>query len=139
MSAWEGASFEVYESVVTYEGPSSLSLEERVLNGTVLKDIKNACDDISAHFKSLDIHLTKCIFYFKHDSMGDLNLLYATNIKTWEFSSPYTLGDSELKLTIPVSDLALKQLIKLHNTWPQTAIMRGGKQQIFCPFCEQHI
>ena len=40
-SAWDSTSnTEVYESVVTYEGPASLSSEERVLNGAVLWDVK---------------------------------------------------------------------------------------------------
>ena len=59
--------------------------------------------------------------------MGDLCLLYGTNIKTWEGVSPYTVGDSEVKLTIPVNEIALKQLLKKHAIRPQTAVMRGGK------------
>lgn len=36
------------------------------------------------HFKSIDIHLTKAVMYFKIDKLGDLVLLYATNVKTRE-------------------------------------------------------
>lgn len=36
----ENTSSEIYESVVTYEGPTGFSSEERVLNGSILKDIK---------------------------------------------------------------------------------------------------
>jgi len=107
-SAWESAEcVEVYESVVTYEGPGSFSSEERVLSGAVLKDIKQACEDIEAHFKSLGIGLTKGIFYFKMDWMGDLCLLFGTNLKTRESASPYTSGDMEVKLTIPINEIAL--------------------------------
>jgi len=44
--------------------------------------------------------------------MGDLCLLYGTNIKTWELVSPYSMGDIEVSLTIPMNEIALKKLIK---------------------------
>jgi len=37
---------EVYESTVTFEGPAELSSEEWVMSGSILKDVKHACDSI---------------------------------------------------------------------------------------------
>lgn len=67
---------------MTYEGPLNLSHEERVLSSSVTKDIQMSCEAIATHMKSLEIHLTKATFYFKIDKIGDIVLLYGTNIKT---------------------------------------------------------
>lgn len=61
---------------------------------------------------SLSIGLVKATLYFKMNKLGDLVLLYGTNMKVKSGSSPYLLGDIEVDLTIPLAELELKKMLK---------------------------
>lgn len=131
---------EVYESTVTYEGPGNMSHEEWVVSGNVTRDVQMACEAVAAHMKTLDIHLTKGTFYLKIDKIGDVVMLYATNLKTWEMESPFLTGDSWVELTIPLEGVELQKMVKQVMARPQSNYMKGGwGGQLFCPFCEEHV
>ena len=49
---------DLYETLVTYEGPVHMSNEERILSTIVLNDLQDACRSIEAHLKMNDIELT---------------------------------------------------------------------------------
>jgi len=69
------------DKVVTYEGPTNLSVDEKIFTTPTHTKVKAAIDSMLEHLGQQDVKLLSAVFYFKIDRSNDLYLLYATNIK----------------------------------------------------------
>ena len=92
---------EYYERIVTYEGPSHLSIEDKIISQDLTKEIKEAIDSIVDHLAKNENFLYSAEFYFKQDKFDDLVLIFVSNIKFDRFSTSDLIINKSAILTTP--------------------------------------